>query len=205
MLPRIQPVVRVKTPLRVVRPRPLLTAALAGCVLGCGDGGGSGGDANTSGTSTVADAGGAPDGGCAPDETESPNGLCVKNIPCGADIPTFKLGLEADGEQGRYTAKIVDAMPAPPKQYRNAWVLDFLDAVGEPASDLVIDKVRPWMPSHAHDGRIVPKVEAAEAPGSFSVTDINMWMPGPWEVQLTVNGSAGDDYVVFRVCVLSLK
>lgn len=168
--------------------------ALAGPVLvACGDdAGGTGGSGGTG-----SDAGSA----CGPDQTESPNGVCIENVPCGADIPTFKIGLVADGRDGNHSASIVDAMPSPPRQYFNAWTVDFLDADGQPADGIAIDKVRSWMPSHRHDGYITPITKAAGEPGRFSVSKINLWMPGPWEVQFSVTGSEASDYIVFRVCV----
>ena len=158
--------------------------------LGCDDGGGAA-------DASVTDGGSA----CGPDETESPNGVCVKNIPCGSDIPTFKIGLKADGESGNYSASIADATPSPPRQYFNAWSVDFLDKDGNPATDIAIDKARTWMPAHRHDGFVTPKWTEADDPGHFDVEKLNFWMIGPWEAQFTVTGPAGSDYVVFRVCV----
>jgi hypothetical protein len=57
------------------------------------------------------------------------------------------------------------------------------------------------MPLHGHDGRPASTVEAADAPGEFLGT-IHFMMRGSWEVQLDIaSPSAGDDHVVFRVCV----
>lgn len=165
------------------------------------------------------DAGGMPDGGgagggggtggamCGPNETESPNGVCLKNVPCGKDIPEFTIDLEAEGRDGHYGARIVDAEPSPPKQYLNAWTVEFLDASGEVVPDVEIDGppdhlgVQPWMPRHRHDGFIPPKWTGSDADGRFTVEKINLWMIGPWEVRFWVTGPDGDDYIVFPVCV----
>lgn len=175
----------------------LLAFGTLACV-GCGDDAGNGGVAGTD-----ADAGSV----CGPGETESPNGVCIENVPCGVDIPTFKIGLQADGRDGIYAAKIVDASPSPPKQFRNDWVLDFVDADGKPATDITFDpdKVRTYMPAHGHPGYLPVKIEPLEEPGRFSMKDLNMWMPGPWEAQFPVSGPAGNDYVVFDVCITSLR
>jgi hypothetical protein len=57
------------------------------------------------------------------------------------------------------------------------------------------------MPAHRHTGIKPTRVEALDD-GRFDVADINMWMSGPWEVQLTVDSeSEGSDFIVFDVCI----
>lgn len=170
----------------------LLLALATSAFVGCGDDAGDGGAAGHG-----AD-GGSP---CGPDETESPNGVCIENVPCGDDIPTFKIGLTAEGRDGNYSASLVNAKPSPPRQYFNEWVVDFLDAKGTPADGIGIDKSRTWMPEHLHDGYVTPVWTEADEPGRFSGKKLNMWMPGPWEVQINVSGPEGSDYIEFSVCV----
>jgi hypothetical protein len=52
-----------------------------------------------------------------------------------------------------------------------------------------------------HDGTRTPVWTGPDADGQFSVSDINLWMHGPWEVRFWVTGPDGDDYIVLPVCV----
>jgi hypothetical protein len=123
------------------------------------------------------------------------------SVRCGDDVPPFALGMSALGEQGRVRAVLVEAVPAPPEKYRNDWLVQLEDAAGEALDDAQISEARPFMPAHGHDGTFAPTVTAAGA-GRFQVDNLNLWMRGPWEVQLRVSSqAAGDDYIVFRICI----
>lgn len=180
---------------KALRIPPIAQLALVAVTLfgfGCSDS-----DAGDSGV----DAPDGGDGGCGPSEVEGPGGHCFLRITCPDTIPTFRLGLEAAGRDDLYTAVIVDAMPSPPQQFLNHWVVDFVDADGAPVADIEIDFVEPFMPAHAHDGARDPEWQPLDEPGRFDVDFINMWMPGPWEVRFDVSGLAGSDHIVFDVCI----
>jgi hypothetical protein len=67
---------------------------------------------------------------------------------------------------------------------------------------VVLTKARAFMPVHGHDGIVPPTLERLAEPGRVRVRGLNFNMRGPWEVQLTLSSaSAGDDYVVFHICV----
>jgi hypothetical protein len=124
-------------------------------------------------------------------------------IPCDDTIPEFTLGLRAEGRDGNYVAEIVSASPSPPEKFRNDWVVRVLDTNDEPMSDGEMTEVQPYMPAHGHDGLFMPSITPGEGAGEYQLGNLNLWMGGPWEVRLWVDGGAGSDYIVFNVCIES--
>jgi len=126
----------------------------------------------------------------------------VRSIPCPEDTPELHVGLEAVGESGLIRAQIVDA-DFPPKLRLNDWIIEFLDAEGEPLADAEITMARPYMhaPGHDHDGIYPPVVTKLEEPGRFEIADLNLWMYGPWQIEIWVSSAAaGDDFISFPAC-----
>ena len=62
---------------------------------------------------------------------------------------------------------------------------------GAPASGLVLDVV-PWMPAMGHGASVKPTVEVGAEPGSYTVRNVNLFMPGLWEIRTTITGSSSD-------------
>lgn len=121
---------------------------------------------------------------------------------CPDSVPPFALGMQARVVEGSIHASVIEASPAPPMRYLNDWTVELSDAQGNALEDVRIESARPFMPVHGHDGNLQPKVRALSEPGRFSVADLNLFMRGPWEIQLRLHAeSAGDGYVVFDVCV----
>jgi hypothetical protein len=122
--------------------------------------------------------------------------------PCPESTPEFRINLEAEGEDGKVVARLLDADNIPPRQFQNDWTIEFNTPGGEPIEDLELVDATPFMPVHGHDGVYPPEVTLLDEPGQFQVDNLNLWMIGPWEVRLRVESeSAGDDYIVFHVCV----
>lgn len=123
-------------------------------------------------------------------------------VGCPDTTPPFTLGLTAQGKQGKLAAKLISASRVPPLRYLNDWTVELTDAAGEPLADATIRSARPFMPVHGHDGNVQPVVKPLSQPGRFAVNGLNFNMRGPWEVQLGLRSpSAGDDDVVFEICV----
>jgi hypothetical protein len=122
---------------------------------------------------------------------------------CPEDTPEFAIDMKAMGRDHHIVGRLVDATPAPPLIYNNDWVVAFEDAAGSPIEDVEITMARPFMPVHGHDGFYTPIVTPVDGePGQFKVDRLNLWMRGPWLIQLTVSSeSAGDDYIEFQVCI----
>jgi len=126
----------------------------------------------------------------------------LPEAPCPEETPEFRIGLQATGEEGSIVAELIDADRVPPRKDENDWTIEFQDPDGNALEDAELTMARPFMPVHGHDGMYPPEVDPLDNPGQFQVDNLNLWMTGPWQVQLTVaSESAGDDYVVFHVCV----
>jgi len=116
--------------------------------------------------------------------------------------PELEIGMSALGQAGKIQGVLVDANPNPPMRYRNDWTVKFERAQGGALADVQITDARPFMPVHGHDGNVTPTL-TQNTDGTYLIENLNLNMRGPWEIQLHVSSpSAGDDYIVFHVCVL---
>ena len=64
-------------------------------------------------------------------------------------------------------------------------------ADGSPATGLQLDVV-PWMPAMGHGASVKPTVKADTEPGVYTVNNVNLFMPGLWEIRATIGGPATD-------------
>ncbi|HTU60209.1 MAG TPA: hypothetical protein VMF89_17285, partial [Polyangiales bacterium] len=94
-------------------------------------------------------------------------------------------GLLVMGNRNTVQGRIVQAAPATPERFENDWTVQFSDATGAPLDDLTITNACAFMPVHGHGG--VPKEVAKAGAATFKLTGLNLFMRGPWEVQLAVN------------------
>lgn len=120
---------------------------------------------------------------------------------CPESIPELAPGLAVTGRDARIRAELLDASRMPARKYGNDWTLALTEPGGEPLDDVEITRLEAFMPVHGHYGRPDTEVEMLDDSGQVRTT-IHFTMRGPWEVQLEASSaSAGDDYLVFDVCV----
>lgn len=62
---------------------------------------------------------------------------------------------------------------------------------GTPVSGLALDVV-PWMPAMGHGASVKPSVQPGPDPGSYDVHNVNLFMPGLWEIRTTISGTSSD-------------
>jgi len=62
---------------------------------------------------------------------------------------------------------------------------------GSPATGLEVTVV-PWMPAMGHGASVKPTVQVEAEPGVYTVNNVNLFMPGLWEIRATIGGSASD-------------
>jgi len=119
---------------------------------------------------------------------------------------TFVVGLEKAGDAGALDFKLISADPAPPARNDNTWVVQVnamaSGVVGAPVDGATLS-VTPFMPDHQHGAGKTVIVAPATAPGQYTLTPINMWMPGLWETTIDAASASGNDSVVFRFCIPS--
>ena len=117
------------------------------------------------------------------------------------DLPAFVVGLKAKGKDGKIDATLLDASPSPPRRYLNVWTLKLMDGHDHPVSDAEVTAIRTYMPLHGHAGTPAADAEMTGDAGEMHA-DLNFTMRGYWEVQVNVSSpSAGDDYIMFPVCI----
>jgi hypothetical protein len=78
----------------------------------------------------------------------------------------------------------------PPPRGTCTVLFTIADATGAPRDGLAITVV-PWMPSHDHGASVVPSVAPASG-GKYVVSDVDLFMPGRWELRTTITGTATD-------------
>ncbi len=109
-------------------------------------------------------------------------------------------GLEKPGTQGTITFKLMSTSPSPPKRPDNDWLMH-LEKDGAPLDSATV-AVRLFMPDHGHGTGVKPAISAAGTPGDYKLDQLNLWMPGLWEVTVEATPTAGTkDLTIFRVCI----
>lgn len=84
----------------------------------------------------------------------------------------------------------VRTSPQPPARGTIAVGLAMTDGSGAPIDGLDV-AVRPWMPSMGHGTPTTPIVRP-EGSGRYLVTDVNLFMAGRWELDVTIAGTRDD-------------
>jgi hypothetical protein len=127
--------------------------------------------------------------------------LCAAVCACsGAAVPPspdhfpanpFVTALSASG------GLRVDARgsPQPLARGTNDVQLTVVDASsGALRSDLAI-AVEPWMPAMNHGSSVAPTV-VPRGDGTYLVTEVDLFMPGHWELRMSLSGSTPDHAVI---------
>jgi len=129
-------------------------------------------------------------------------------VSCSNDVrvAAYSDGLIKMGQSQKAEVKIVTAHPSPPARGDNSWDIQVLDGSGNPLEanvELALD-----MPDHGHMSPTTPVIVAGGSGGSFTITSINLFMPGVWRAQLTVSskvdgGTSGSviDVVTLLLCI----
>jgi hypothetical protein len=100
--------------------------------------------------------------------------------------PQLVADLTAMGENKQIQVRVVDADNLPAAKYYNTWTVQFLDAQGKPLDDVTVDKICAYMPVHMH-GTPPTEVTQQTDKSMFEVKDINLTMPGPWQIQFALS------------------
>jgi len=128
-------------------------------------------------------------------------------VGCTGQGNTYSANMEKPGKNGKYTFTLVQAMPAPPALLGNIWTLKVVDGSGKsPAMGQVT--AFPYMPRMGHGSSQVPQL-AANGDGTFSVSDVYLFMDGLWTVTFTVVAPEVDggakpavlDTAVYTFCI----
>ena len=152
--------------------RQVFLAAATWLAVGCGGSGDTGGDAAPGGADGATGGGG------------------------GGGVDTFVAGMARLGADARLAIRILDASPAPPQRGLNDWRIQVNDAAGAPRPGCTLT-VGLFMPAHGHSSTTQPVVTAGATAGDYRIEDMNLFMPGVWEI--TLEPTCGDltDQVLF--------
>ena len=121
-------------------------------------------------------------------------------------VDTFVVGLDHPGQSGLLDFKMMSADPAPPARDDNTWVILVSSmssgVVGNPVTGASITAV-PYMPAHQHGSpKEVIVTPSTSNPGQYTLSPVNMWMPGVWETTITAtSGTTTTDSTVFKFCI----
>ncbi len=118
----------------------------------------------------------------------------------GAD--EFVVGLAKDGSNGKFDFAMMSADPAPPRRDDNTWIVAINDMNGAPLEGATLT-VTPFMPAHGHGTPIKVEVVPAGAPGQYTMSPVNLWMPGVWETTIRATSMAGTDTdsAIYTFCI----
>lgn len=146
-------------------------------------------------------------GGCDGGETGSSGGATSSTSTlastCSDDprAEVYKVGMKGASSDGAIMVTFEDADPSPPAKGNNTWMVKLTDAAGKPLNGATIE-TKAYMPDHGHESSIKPKATPMGSDGSYEVTPINLFMPGVWEVTLTVTPMGGAAASIkFTFCV----
>jgi len=123
--------------------------------------------------------------------------VLVAGGACGATgepaPPPLSFGAQPDqtmtSDSGALTIAVWFA-PDPPSTGSDAAQIAFTDANGVAVSGLDLSVV-PWMPAHGHGTSVNPTVTES-TPGVFVATPLYLFMPGSWELRMTIGGTVDD-------------
>lgn len=117
----------------------------------------------------------------------------------GAD--EFVVGLAKDGMSGMLDFAMMSAEPSPPARGDNTWIVAITDMNGAPLDGASLT-VTPFMPAHGHGTPITVDVTPVTGtPGQYTLSPVNLWMPGVWETTIRATSGATSDSALYTFCI----
>jgi len=116
---------------------------------------------------------------------------------------TFVVGLDHKGESGLLDFQLMSADPAPPARGNNTWVVQIMSmnaGVDATPLDGAAITVTPYMPAHQHGTPVIASVTPTGTPGQYTLSPVNLWMPGVWQTTIAVT-TPTKDQAVFSFCL----
>ena len=99
---------------------------------------------------------------------------------------------------------MMSVMPNPPARDDNTWVVQITSmasgAVGNPLDGASLT-VTPFMPAHQHGTPVEVEITPAGMPGQYTLSPVNLWMPGVWETTIAVTSGSVTDSAVYTICI----
>ncbi|MDX2052670.1 MAG: FixH family protein [Polyangiaceae bacterium] len=130
----------------------------------------------------------------------SPSAPGVTDCQADPNLFDFSGRMVAASEQGTFQLRMLELAPEVPTKGDNRWTIELLDTQQAPLENPEI-QVTPFMPQHGHGTGVKAVVAKGEVLGTWIVSPVNLWMPGLWEVKLTVSHRGQIDNLVIRACI----
>ena len=138
-------------------------------------------------------------GPAGPSDSFEPTTVLPEGCNDGAPVDAYVFGLERRSTNDTFTLRLTDAVPAPPDVGDN--LLGFeVEGPNGPVTDGTIS-YRPFMPLHGH-GTSPETYDAQVESGAWVVGPMDLFMPGLWELTVTVDADGASDEALFRFCLL---
>ena len=114
---------------------------------------------------------------------------------CDAVVP----GLEVVGNDAKFSVRVASTNPPVHANGTYEWAIQVLDdkRLPVPGADLVVE---PWMMDHDHGTSAVTVVDSGSR-GVYTLSDMNLFMNGLWEVRIDVKAGDTEDRVVVNTCL----
>ncbi len=139
-------------------------------------------------------------GACATNDTSGDDTVDCSTVT-GTD--TFTVGLEKPGVSGMVDFKLMSIDPAPAIRGNNTWVVQVSSmasgVVGNPIDGAEVSAT-PFMPAHQHGSPITAVVTPTGNPGEYSISPVNLWMPGVWQTTIALTTPSADR-AVYSFCI----
>jgi hypothetical protein len=97
----------------------------------------------------------------------------------------------ATSTSGALVVEVRTAPSQPPPRGTCQVELRVVDRDGHGVDGLSV-KLVPWMPAMGHGASVMPSVEAT-GDGRYRVDDVSLFMPGAWQLRVSIAGPVTDD------------
>jgi YtkA-like len=144
--------------------------------------------------------------GCGGSGEETPAADASGSVSCSADprLDAYSGELDKAGELGVLSFRFFDLDPAPPAKGLNTFHVEVTGAGADVTPGQLRVDLR--MPDHGHGTSVEPIVGADAAPGTYTVRQLFLFMPGVWRLEFEAlatpdAGAAMLDSVALHFCV----
>src|SRR5689334_9808237 len=118
---------------------------------------------------------------------------------CSRPGDDYHVGLSKTSTSGNITVELSDANPAPPGYGTNHWSLKISDANHAAVAGAMVNLTL-RMPDHA-DHTMPGTAGVQTSDGNYDVSNLNLTMPGLYNITVEVRMGGASESVVFQFCV----
>ena len=110
----------------------------------------------------------------------------------------YLAGMEKASTDGHFRIALIESTPIPQDLTLYTWTIEVRDANGQPLDGATV-VAEPTMPDHGHGTfPITTPGVAAEEVGRFTLTDMDLFMAGVWQIELRISAGELSDTAFFH-------